>query len=93
MFEEALLIKFVHALLKEQTRVLVGVNTETELGFTLGEQFLVRYEVFLCEHRLLIDCVLREDPSIVDHDEVDDLLPHSHDRVLDQSIIFARRPV
>ena len=39
------------------------------------------------DSRHIIDCVASEEPRVVEHDEVDDLLPHSHDRVLNQSVV------
>ena len=78
IFEEALLLKLVHAFRQEHARALVWVNTEAELSLTLDEQLRVRDEVLLNDGRALIDCVTREEPLVVDHDEVDDLLPHSH---------------
>jgi hypothetical protein len=78
IFKEALLLKLVHTFRQEHTRALARINTEAELSLTLDEQLRVRDEVFLNDCRALIDCVTREEPLVVDHDEVDDLLPHSH---------------
>jgi len=88
IFEETLLLELVHAFLQEYTRALVRINTEAKLSSTLGEQLLVGNEVFLIDGRDHIDCITREEPVVVDHDEVDDLLSYSHHRVLDQSIVL-----